>query len=218
MTVQLNRPGSLRGTIARANVVLNKELFKRLEGRLQNAIMMLSLAQQSYAVALTIMQPDIITQRFAEIAPRIMKQALQTDGQLDCPRGIDTRRHQLPSQIAKQPDGDDGDDDRPNPRTLARRRPIQRRDAVSRFRFRLPLWLCRKTRELQSSSSFGNWKINLLYYRNVPPGSKVLHTACRGTPEALQRLSASGLASPYDHDQAGCSLLHVSVSVRLTRV
>ncbi|KAJ8131143.1 hypothetical protein O1611_g2480 [Lasiodiplodia mahajangana] len=47
---QINRTGKLRKGVASAKVVLKKEQLKSLERRLQSAVMMLNLAQQSYLV------------------------------------------------------------------------------------------------------------------------------------------------------------------------
>jgi hypothetical protein len=50
LSIQINQPGKLRRKAACAKVLLKKDQLKRLETRLQNAVRMLSLAQQSYLV------------------------------------------------------------------------------------------------------------------------------------------------------------------------
>jgi hypothetical protein len=50
LALQVNRPGKLKKKLGSAKVVLKREQLKTLERRLQNAVRMLTLAQQSYLV------------------------------------------------------------------------------------------------------------------------------------------------------------------------
>ncbi|RWA12556.1 hypothetical protein EKO27_g2574 [Xylaria grammica] len=223
LTLQINRPGKFRSKIASAKVVLKKEQLKTLERRLQNAVRMLTLAQQSYLVlvsgqiyydthidkcpsALTRVQPNIIIQKFTEITTPLIVQTLQRDFQFGQLESSDACRRQLPSQATKP--AVDGDVENNVP-TL--RQPPHRRGSGRSFRFRVP-WLSQTTWELQSSRSYGNWKLNLRCYSAVPMGSEVFEIARVGTPRELQMLCARGLASPYDrHCMTGFTLLHLAM-------
>ncbi|KAI0535007.1 hypothetical protein GGR58DRAFT_27062 [Xylaria digitata] len=205
LTLQINRPGKLRSKLACAKVVLKKEQLKSLERRLQNAVRMLALAQQSYLVALTRIQPHIIIQRFTEITTPLVARTIHPASQLERLGSTNAHRRQLqlPSRATKPAD----DEDSENHVLTLRRRP-ERQDFRNSFRFRLPFWLSRTTWELQSSRSYGNWKLNLRCYSVVPVVSEVLEIAQYGTPRELEMLCARGLASPYDRDDDGWTLLH----------
>ncbi|GAW17814.1 hypothetical protein ANO14919_072810 [Xylariales sp. No.14919] len=225
LTLQINRPGKFRSKIASAKVVLKKEQLKTLERRLQNAIRMLTLAQQSYLVlvlgqihydihidncssALTRVQPDIIVQSFTEITTPLIVQTLQREFQFGQLESSDAYRRQPPSQAIKP--AVDGEVEN---NVLVPRRPPRRRGFKRSFRFRL-LWLSQTTWELQSSRSYGNWKLNLRCYNTVSMYSKVFQIAGMGTPRELQTLCARGLASPYDRsDTNGETLLLVSLPI-----
>ncbi|GAW26651.1 putative ankyrin repeat-containing protein [Rosellinia necatrix] len=206
LTAQIHRPGKLGRKLRRINVVLKKEQLKCLESRLQSAVRMLMLAQQSYLVALTRVQPEIIIQRFTEVTMPLVAKARQDDLQLDRARGFYSHRHRLPSQPA-HPDNDGG----PDHRDLVPYQSMRRQDIVILVRFRLPTWLCRRAWELQSSRSYGNWRINLLSYRTIPDDSEVFRIAKFGKPEELRALFDSGVASPYDRSVGSQTLLHAAV-------
>ncbi|KAI1751066.1 hypothetical protein F4782DRAFT_506646 [Xylaria castorea] len=200
LTLQLNRPRTLRSKVATAKVVLKKEQLRNLERRLHNAITMLSLAQSSYLVALTRLQPDIIIQRITECKTPLVTQTLQDDIQ---------PIRQIASQTKEVVDNKQLED-----RALPPRRYTKRQEnAVYSIRFRLPMWACQAIWELQSFRSYGNWKFNLRYYYALPSGSDVFNVAWCGAPKDLQMLFASGQASPYDRVAGwGKTLLHYAVS------
>ncbi|KAF2972023.1 hypothetical protein GQX73_g1509 [Xylaria multiplex] len=211
LALQINRPGKIISKLAYAKVVLKKEQLKSLERRLQNAVRMLTLAQQSYLVALTRIQPDIIIQRFtAMITPPPL--AAQTVHSTSAPQlgrlgSINTHRVQPPSRATKPADDEDSEG-----HALTQRQRPKRQDFGNIFRFRLPFWLSRTTWELQSSRSYGNWKLNLRCYSVVPRDSEVIKIAQHGAPRDLEMLCAHGLASPYDRDDYyGDTLLHLAM-------
>ncbi|KAI1117746.1 hypothetical protein F5Y14DRAFT_439039 [Nemania sp. NC0429] len=207
LALQINRPGKLRSKVAAGKVVLKKEQLKSLERRLQNAVMMLTLAQQSYLVALTSIQPHIIMQGFKGIITPLTTQALQNHLQLDQLADSDTHGHRLPPQAVEP-----ADDLETENRLRPRRRTPKRYETVRAIRFQLPTWLCQTTWELQSSRSYGNWKLNLRYYSVVPFGGEVFRIAEWGTVHQLEMLVASGQASPYDRDaHFGFTLLHYAL-------
>ncbi|KAI0104244.1 hypothetical protein GGR51DRAFT_522106 [Nemania sp. FL0031] len=207
LALQINGTGKLRRKVASAKVVLKKEQLNRLERRLQNAAMMLNLAQQSYLLALTRIQPHIIIQGFTEIAAPLIVQSLQNNVGLGRVGDLDTPQSQPLYEGSKSVN-----DCEPKTQALTRRRYPNPRDATSTIRFRLPTWLYRTTWELQSSGSYGDWKFNLRCYRTVPSNSEVLYIARSGDPKDLEILFASGQGSLYDRDAwAGFTLLHFAV-------
>ncbi|KAF3069744.1 hypothetical protein GL218_07876 [Daldinia childiae] len=67
LNLQINTAKRGRRKIVAIKVLLKKDSIKKLERRLENAVRMLTLAQQSYLVALTQVQPDIIVQKFTTL-------------------------------------------------------------------------------------------------------------------------------------------------------
>ncbi|KAI1177740.1 hypothetical protein F4777DRAFT_596383 [Nemania sp. FL0916] len=197
--LQIHRPGRFKGKIIAVKVVLKKEQLRVLERRLQNAVRMLALAQQSYLIALAKIQPHIITQGFTEIAAPIIAQALQNNSPRD--QFYSQEYSSLVMQKSNRSDIE-------NPRNS-----LKRHANVKSTRFRLPTWVCRIAWELQSSKSYGGWKLNLRYYHIVPEMSRVLITAEKGDPEEIQALFEDGMASPWDRgERSGQTLLHRAVT------
>ncbi|KAJ2989574.1 hypothetical protein NUW58_g3404 [Xylaria curta] len=207
LTLQLNQSGKIRRKFATAKVVLKTDQLKRLERRLQNAVTMLTIAQQSYHLALARMTCEIITRRFTAITVPRDAHELQNDYQSDQPGALGP--HQRPSRLQEINSADASD---AKDCALMPRRSANKRGAVRTIRFQLPLWLSRTTWELQTSRSYGNWKLNLRYYSILPYGSEVFYVAGDGTPKDLQVLFTSGLASPYVRDEYyGDTLLHWAI-------
>ncbi|OTB17387.1 hypothetical protein K445DRAFT_276309 [Daldinia sp. EC12] len=82
-----------------------------------------------------------------------------------------------------------------------------------KFLFQSPLWLSQRSWELHSNKAFGAWQWNLKSYRVVPSNSKVIKLTQRGSPMDVQKLFDAGLASPYDRDERGWTLLHHAVAL-----
>ncbi|KAI0190718.1 hypothetical protein EV127DRAFT_79010 [Xylaria flabelliformis] len=206
LTLQLNQPGKLRRKVAIAKVVLKKEQLRSLERRLQNAITMLSLAQSSYLVALTRIQPDIVIQRITESKLPLLTQTFQDDFQeVQFDDISDAHKRKTLPQTIRLADNEQFED-----RALPPRRYTKKREnSVYSIRCRLPTWICQATWELQTFRSYGNWQINIRYYRTQPLDNDVFIAAFWHTPKELQMLFASGRASPDDRDaDFGHTLLH----------
>ncbi|KAI3319889.1 hypothetical protein HD806DRAFT_508224 [Xylariaceae sp. AK1471] len=204
LSIQINRTGKFKSKILAVKVVLKKEQLKRLENRLQNAIRMLTLAQQSYLVALTRMQPDIIIQRFTEIVTPL---ALQNGHHSGRDGRSNTFHQQTCSQRIISADNEENEH-----HDLVPRKSLRRQDTMSIVRLRLPMWLYGATWELQCARSYGNWKFNVKYYHIRPWDSGVFEFAQNRSPKDLQELFSRGLASPYDRDdEFGNTLLHYAV-------
>ncbi|OTA68467.1 hypothetical protein K449DRAFT_322913 [Hypoxylon sp. EC38] len=138
LSLYINNAKKGRRKIAAIKVLLKKDSLRKLERRLENAVGMLSLAQQSYHV--------VLIESFGS-GRTILLQA--------------------------------------------------------------PTWLSQRSWELHSTKANGNWQWNLRSYSIVPMDSKVIELAVGGTPQDMQKLFDAGLASPYDCDQFGWTLLLV---------
>ncbi|KAI1180972.1 hypothetical protein F4777DRAFT_181053 [Nemania sp. FL0916] len=205
---QVNRPGKFKSRLAAAKVVLKKEQIRVLEHRLQNAVRMLGLAQQSYSFALLKVQPHIIMQEFTSIARPLIAEALQSNKQQGRPDNP-ARHTQALSFDSTRP----ADDRELEDRSKALGPSLKDQKSVISYRLRLPTWLYRTTWELQSCRSLGNWKLNLRCYRIVSLNSEVMILTRRGKMRELQALFESGLASPWDRcEWSGETLLHEAAS------
>ncbi|OJI98001.1 hypothetical protein ASPVEDRAFT_440864 [Aspergillus versicolor CBS 583.65] len=85
------------------------------------------------------------------------------------------------------------------------------RDEYKRkFRFRTPLILIDKLWTISVTRAFSSWGFNLQVNSVIPFSSPVLTHCWRGEITEIQRLFSAGLASPFDCDPDGWSLLHVA--------
>ncbi|KAI0881566.1 uncharacterized protein GGS22DRAFT_172473 [Annulohypoxylon maeteangense] len=170
---------------------------------------MLTLAQQSYLVALTRMQPNIIVERFAALTLRghltqtLSNPVPETEG-----RTITTQPQKRSEETGTT--------------TKSRRRSFKYSAKPGIFGrilvdssasdhiilFQAPTWLSLRSWELHSIKANGNWQFNLRSYSVVPRESRIVYLAMYGSPKDMQKLFDAGLASPYDRDEHGTTLLH----------
>lgn len=64
--------------------------------------------------------------------------------------------------------------------------------------------------DLVMTKSYGGWEFSLRPLNIRPNDSLVFDYATNGNVSGLLKMFSSGEASPFDHDEAGRSLLHVS--------
>jgi len=76
---------------------------------------------------------------------------------------------------------------------------------------RMPAWLINRAWEIQYMKARKGWNFNLSIYNIVPHNSLVFQYATSGNLEGLRDLFKSGLASPFDMDMNGFTVLHVSI-------
>ncbi|KAK6948976.1 hypothetical protein Daesc_009048 [Daldinia eschscholtzii] len=205
-----------RRKITAVKVLLKKDSIQKLQKRLENAVQMLILAQQSYLVALQRVQPDIIIQKFTALTALTAPQT-QSGSQL-----IPYSTSKNEAQIALTEYHEEADISRTatKPQWVHStgwimpcyfgRVCIESFGSSRKFLFQSPLWLSQRSWELHSNKALGAWKWNLKSYRVVPSNSKIIKLAQKGSPKDIQKLFDAGLASPYDRDERGWTLLHVS--------
>jgi hypothetical protein len=75
---------------------------------------------------------------------------------------------------------------------------------------RVPVMLVNKVWEFQAMRARQGWDINISTYNIVPDNSLVFLFARSGNIRGLQELFRSGLASPFDRNECGFTVLHVS--------
>ncbi|RYP55718.1 hypothetical protein DL771_012459 [Monosporascus sp. 5C6A] len=213
MAVQINHPKRLNRKVASVKAVLKKDTLKKLEKRLENAVRMLALAQQSY---LTI-QPDIIVEKFTTLVAHLQP------------------AHAHASSGVVQP-YDASDNENPQAKQSSRSKAMQPKSSRERWRqqaaqlsplgrfvassseggynlvLQAPWWLSQRSWEFQSYKANSGWRINLRMYSARPRESKVFEVTGNGVPHDLQRMFDMGLASPFDYDSThGRTLLHLAL-------
>ncbi|KAI0843876.1 hypothetical protein F5Y00DRAFT_267139 [Daldinia vernicosa] len=197
--------------IKAVKVLLQKDSIKKLERRLEKAVRMLTLAQQSYLVALTQVQPDIIIQKFTTLTFRRNQYEPQ-----QAPDYASKAEVQTVSRLHHEQQ--DTGDVSTKPRWIYRTRRtrpnyfgrvcIESFATGSRILFQAPAWFSYRSWELHSIRANGAWQWNLRSYRCIPWDSEIFSLVQSGSPQDIQRLFDVGLASPYDYSSNGWTLLH----------
>ncbi|XXH06018.1 hypothetical protein Hte_012463 [Hypoxylon texense] len=212
LSLQINNSKGSRRKIAAVKVLLKKDLLKKLEKRLENAVRMLTLAQQSYLVTLTQVQPDIIVQKFTALAVSCSHAKSHSTVDLDA----ETEEPEKSITAPARPNITNGIT-RLN--SLRHRRGFTNPSIFGRFLtdsdgsnrtflFQAPIWLSRRSWEVHSMRAAGAWQWNLRSYSIIPVDSRTIGVACNKSPKDMQELFDAGLASPYDQSAYGRTLLY----------
>lgn len=215
LNLQIDNAKKGRRKIAAFQVLLKKDLLKKLEKRLENAIRTLSLAQQSYLIALTRVQPNIIVERL----DALISAASQTQVQLNSKSQSDTEEGQLNSN-RRQKSLEVASTATPSclaftdfTKTGIFGKILVNTSSSGRsILFQAPRWLSWRSWELHSAKATGAWQFYLRSYSTICFPSKILCIARDGCVEDMQKLFDTGLASPYDRNPNGFTLLHYAVN------
>ncbi|KAL2833284.1 hypothetical protein BDW59DRAFT_156785 [Aspergillus cavernicola] len=106
----------------------------------------------------------------------------------------------------------DSDDDQQDLRFQVARKGRRVKKVVSKqFRFRTPLILVDKMWTINTSHLFSSWTFSIRVNNVVPHESPILLHCREGNIKEIQRLFSAGLASPFDCDPNGQSLIHMAV-------
>ncbi|KAI2620421.1 hypothetical protein GGR54DRAFT_601038 [Hypoxylon sp. NC1633] len=211
LNLQINHSKKARRKIAAVKVLLKRDSIKKLERRLENAIRMLTLAQQSYLVALTRVQPDIIVQKFAALTTRETRTKFQIASGSTSNTGEQSKENAPRSQPNKAENAM-----QPRQRHYAGftglsvlgRVLIDSRPSSHKIVFQVPKWLSRRSWELHSVKAYGAWQWYMRSYSVMPQDSRAMRIAKEGSPIEMRQLFDEGLASPYDRSRNGDTLLH----------
>lgn len=76
---------------------------------------------------------------------------------------------------------------------------------------RMPVWLINRIWEIQGMRARKGWTFTISSYNIVPSDSLVLQHARLGNLQGLQDLFSKNLASPFDRNEYGLTVLHVSI-------
>ncbi|KAI1323506.1 hypothetical protein F5Y16DRAFT_412627 [Xylariaceae sp. FL0255] len=73
-----------------------------------------------------------------------------------------------------------------------------------------PKWLSQLSWEIRMQRAMGAWTYTMHSFTRRPCNNEVFRVARHGSSANLRQLFAKGLASPYDRDAKGSTLIHVS--------
>ncbi|KAI1803617.1 hypothetical protein F4811DRAFT_553696 [Daldinia bambusicola] len=203
-----------RRRITAVKVLLKTNSVQKLAKRLENAVRMLMLAQQSYLVALQRVQPDIIIRKFNALTfPQSQPESqvvYNSISETEVQR-VSKKRHEEPdtSSIATQCRWVHST--RWTRPSYFGRICIESFASSRKILIQSPLWLSRQSWELHSIKAFGAWQWNLTSYRLIPRNSEIYKSIEAGSLRDVQKLFEAGLASPYDRTDNGWTLLHYTV-------
>lgn len=85
------------------------------------------------------------------------------------------------------------------------------------LQLRPPSWLTRKAWDLLALNSYSGFKFRLRAYSIVPPNAPIFQYASAGNISGLLGLFDQGLGSPFDRNDRGETLLHVTLPLVLYR-
>lgn len=88
-------------------------------------------------------------------------------------------------------------------------------DEISAY-FRAPAWLINRAWAIEGRRACSGWNFSLSTYNIIPSDSLVFKYAQNGTVNDLQGLFQNHLASPFDVDEYGHTVLHVSFILTLS--
>ncbi|KAI1771971.1 hypothetical protein F4818DRAFT_184618 [Hypoxylon cercidicola] len=165
LSYQVNSPNKGLRKVAGVKVLLRKDTLKKLERRLENAVRMLILAQQSYLIVLTQVQPDIIVQKFAALAVQgsqsEFRRAIDLDAELEeqakpstvkAQRNITNETTHLSSRRRWRKSTKPG---------IFGRFLVESSASSLRLLFQAPIWPSQRSWELHGLKALGSWLLAL---------------------------------------------------------
>ncbi|KAI0444950.1 hypothetical protein F4803DRAFT_208952 [Xylaria telfairii] len=185
-----------KGKVTCFRILLEKDSLGKIENRLGSAVSMLSLVQQTYLIALTRAQPDIIIQRWSAHSSH------NIDPQ---DAGISSENRTTYTTCNVQTSESISNTTRYT--TYA----ITKSSHSSKITLRVPRWISSKVWEICCTRALGDWTFQLRSYSTRPSDSQVFQVARAGSPASLRNLFEIGLASPYDRTIDGETLFHEAV-------
>ncbi|KAI1464187.1 uncharacterized protein F4812DRAFT_453064 [Daldinia caldariorum] len=203
-----------RRRITAVKVLLQKDLIQKLEKRLENAVRMLMLAQQSYLVALQRVQPDVIIQKFNALTfPQSQPESqVGSDSTSETEvRRESKKHHEEPNTASITTKPRWVQSTRWTKPSYFGRICIESFASSRKIIFQSPLWLSRQSWELHSIKALGAWQWNLRSYRLIRRSSEICKSIEAGSLRDVQKLFEAGLASPYDRTGNGWTLRHYAV-------
>ncbi|KAJ0419321.1 hypothetical protein BJY00DRAFT_286287 [Aspergillus carlsbadensis] len=193
---------------ARMKVVLGKEAIRALQKRMQDALQLLGIAQQTYLIALSKSQPRLVVDQI---------RSLDTTTLLENEDGGEAERA-LISNAAKLR----ADDGVFNGDTLPWKyswlfgsytsHTCSTSDKAYHGRIQMPSWLANKAWDFCAQRASHGWTYSLRQWSVRPESAEIFDAAAKGDLARIVQLLENGQGSPYDRNPQGVTLLHHAAS------
>ncbi|KAH7127640.1 hypothetical protein EDB81DRAFT_889432 [Dactylonectria macrodidyma] len=235
MQLQVTNAKKGRRTIAKFKVVIKKSMLEQFHERLGSALQLLSIAQQTYLIALTRAQPSIMLSEFqslqAQSCETDMPRAVTVEDETDTDdetviflRDAGSRRRNYAIQSCQSKPAWS------NLKRLPVRSPgflpafayevtevsgkpsFTGKPQVYQARLQFPWWLARKAWDFHVCKAYDGWKIQLTPWCIRPYDSNVFKYAFEGMTEELLAAIGTKDASLYDRNWIGFNLLDYALA------
>ncbi|KAI1441111.1 hypothetical protein F5Y02DRAFT_431412 [Annulohypoxylon stygium] len=240
LSSQVNTQKRLKRCAAKAKIILDKKVLSDFQSHLQRVIMMLSLAQQNYMIALVRLQPYIMLGHQANIR-EIHRSKIDAMEKEDINMSFVQQKTCIAVDIgASAGELKEGKCEKTSfiglPAQSSSRRPLFPwrgnttlgsistnfqivRSTSNIFlestygvRIQLPAWLASRAWDIQVAKEISGWKVNLRAWR-VAPDSPAMQAIVQGDKQSLIDSLTTGRASIFDRNDSGSTLLHVATDV-----
>ncbi|KAI8680351.1 hypothetical protein NCS57_00315600 [Fusarium keratoplasticum] len=217
--------------LTQLKVRLKKDVLEEHQQRLQFALQLVSLSQQTYLIAVTRAQPSIIMAEWRNLQEH--KQVAQPSS-VECP-GQDEDSVPDATAVAEIPSNNavlGHSNWWPTIKGMPRRKPgllgsftyrveeeaseecihlARRNTRVHQARLQLPRWILQKTWDFQFYRSYDGWKFQLKNWNICPNDSPIFRFAEKGRTDLILEAFDRNEASLHDVNEDGDTLIEISM-------
>ncbi|KAK8104932.1 hypothetical protein PG999_008291 [Apiospora kogelbergensis] len=214
LSTQITSRRGFRKRMTVFKVALKKDELQRLEEQLRNSLEVLRFAQDAYTRALLTATPDITTRKVQQYVQRNQSTTLQhIEDNRTSPSDLETDKFPKSSTLSHTTEQIKG-------RAIEAWEPLSSFGTLSirtgpeelDVEVRPPWWLAglASSFTLHMSKYRSSWDIQLRLYSDRTENDGIFFMARAGDTVGLQSLFDQRKASPFDRDEGGWNLLHVS--------
>ncbi|KAL2857183.1 hypothetical protein BJY01DRAFT_242575 [Aspergillus pseudoustus] len=193
---------------AKVKFALEKEVIYNLQKRMQDALQLLGIAQQTYIIALAKRQPLLIAQQVSPLREAAIgfEDKFRKQPEKEPALDVAIRRAVASNGVDRRPLAWRYSKYLGSYTSHAYKAP----DAVYHTRIQMPSWLTEKVWDICVQKASHGWMYSLRLWtiRQVP--EEVFYPVMNGDVSTMKRLFEERHASPYDRDPAGWTLLHLA--------
>ncbi|KAL3465555.1 hypothetical protein BJX64DRAFT_252634 [Aspergillus heterothallicus] len=193
---------------AKIKVALGKDIIHGMQKRMQDALQLLSIAQQTYLIALAKRQPMLVA---GHLLP-LTEKATYPDGDSGKQNGSQLAPRTVPNKRAQH--------NFPNTSTLWRYSKFfgtftchtdKTADQVLFTRIALPYWLTGRVWDICAQTASHGWTFTLRQWTVRPADAEIFAVVREDNLPRMVQLFEARQASPYDRDPNGRTLLHCAM-------
>ncbi|OIW29111.1 hypothetical protein CONLIGDRAFT_645249 [Coniochaeta ligniaria NRRL 30616] len=228
LSLEINSKKWLKRRTAKMKVVLKANFWAKHEKRLQKVVEMLGQAQHYYLHALIKRQPDILVSRL-----KLSGMVAQSCQNSVSPKIQGTNNQDSKGSLGSHPLGNlqgpmsgtqwlrpsyfvrlaltSASSSHRNMSSKAIQSETETSDSQHYVQIRLPNWLTRKAWDIIATNSYSGFKFHLRAYSIVPWDAPVFWYARNGDINGMLDLFDKRLASPFDRDEYGDTLIDAAL-------